>query len=81
MFRVNISGSYVSGIGQTTTTLQSISTVSRQMLAALLLTECQAASMSLTIIRIAMRIGMPCAFTIVGALGIFIVIRHMAWIG
>ena len=80
MFRVNISGSYVSGIGQTTTTLQSISTVSRQMLAALLLTECQAVSRSL-IIRIAMRIGMPCAFTIIGALGIFIVIRHMAWIG
>jgi hypothetical protein len=28
-----------------------------------------------------MRIGMSCAFVAVGAVGIFIVIRHMAWIG
>jgi hypothetical protein len=37
--------------------------------------------MSLTVIRIAMRIGMSCAFVAVGAVGILIVIRHMAWVG
>jgi hypothetical protein len=37
--------------------------------------------MSLTIIRIAMRIGMPCAFFAVGAVGLFMVVRYMAWTG
>ncbi len=37
--------------------------------------------MSLTLIRITMRIGMPCAIAAVGALGVFIVIRHIAWMG
>lgn len=41
----------------------------------------QAAGMSLTLIRITMRIGMPCAIAAVGALGVFIVIRHIAWMG
>ena len=37
--------------------------------------------MSLTLIRIAMRIGMPCAIVAVSAVGLFIVVRHFAWMG
>jgi hypothetical protein len=44
------------------------------------LTEHQAAGMSLTVIRIAMRIGMSCALIAVGAAGLFMVVRYMAWV-
>jgi hypothetical protein len=37
--------------------------------------------MSLTLIRIAMRIGMPCAIIVVSAVGLFIVVRYVAWMG
>ena len=37
--------------------------------------------MSLTVMRIAMRIGMSCALVTVGAVSVFLVIRHMAWVG
>jgi hypothetical protein len=37
--------------------------------------------MSLTVIRIATRIGISCALIAVGAVGLFIVIRYMAWVG
>ena len=37
--------------------------------------------MNLTVIRIAMRIGISCALIAVGAVDLFIVIRHMAWVG
>lgn len=39
------------------------------------------AGMNLTLIRITMRIGMPCAIVAVGAVGLFIVVRHFAWMG
>jgi hypothetical protein len=35
----------------------------------------------LTLLQIAMRIGMSCALTAVLAVGIFIVIRFVAWVG
>jgi hypothetical protein len=41
----------------------------------------QAADMSLTVIRIATRIGISCALIAVGAVGLFIVIRYLAWVG
>jgi hypothetical protein len=37
--------------------------------------------MNLTVIRIAMRIGMPCALVAVGAVSLLMVIRYMAWAG
>jgi hypothetical protein len=37
--------------------------------------------MSLTVMRIAMRVGISCALIAVGAVGLFIVIRYMAWVG
>jgi hypothetical protein len=37
--------------------------------------------MSLTLIRITMRIAMPCAIVAVGAVGLFIVVRFVAWMG
>lgn len=37
--------------------------------------------MNLTLIRITMRIGMPCAIVAVGAVGLFIVVRHFARMG
>jgi hypothetical protein len=37
--------------------------------------------MNLTLIRITMRIGMPCAIVAVSAVGLFIVVRHFAWMG
>src|SRR5258705_10154701 len=37
--------------------------------------------MNLTVIRIAMRIGISCALIAVGAVDLFLVIRHMAWVG
>jgi len=37
--------------------------------------------MSLTVIRITMRIGMPCALIAVGAVGVLMVVRYMAWAG
>ena len=41
----------------------------------------QAADMSLTVIRIAMRIGISCALIVVGAAGLLVVVRYMAWAG
>jgi hypothetical protein len=37
--------------------------------------------MSLTVIRITMRIGMPFALVAVGATSLFMVVRYMAWAG
>jgi hypothetical protein len=37
--------------------------------------------MSLTLIRITMRIAMPCGIVAVGISGLFIVVRFMAWMG
>jgi len=37
--------------------------------------------MSLTLIRITMRIAMPCAIVAVGVSGLFIVVRFIAWMG
>jgi hypothetical protein len=37
--------------------------------------------MSLTLIRILMRIGMSFALTTVAAAGIFMIIRYVAWVG
>ena len=39
------------------------------------------AGMNLTLIRITMRIGMPCAIVAVSAVGLFIVVGHFAWMG
>jgi hypothetical protein len=36
--------------------------------------------MNLTVIRITMRIGMSCALISVGAAGLFMVVRYMAWV-
>jgi hypothetical protein len=43
----------------------------------------QAAGMSddLGLIQIAMRVGMSCALTAVAAVGIFMIIRYVAWVG
>lgn len=41
----------------------------------------QAAGMNLTVIRIAMQIAMPCALIAVGAAGLFLVVRHVTWVG
>jgi hypothetical protein len=38
-------------------------------------------SEDLGLIRIAMRVGMSCAITVVAAVGIFTVIRFVAWAG
>jgi hypothetical protein len=35
----------------------------------------------LSLIQIAMRVGMSCALTAVMAVGIFMVIRFVAWVG
>jgi hypothetical protein len=35
----------------------------------------------LTLLQIAMRVGMSCALTAVGAVGIFMIIRFAAWVG
>jgi hypothetical protein len=43
--------------------------------------ERQAGGMNLTVIRIAMQIAMPCALVAVGAAGLFLVVRHMTWVG
>ena len=37
--------------------------------------------MNLTLVRIAMRIGMSCAIVVVSAVGLFIVLRYVAWVG
>jgi hypothetical protein len=34
-----------------------------------------------SLIQIAMRIGMSCALTAVAAVGIFMIIRFVAWVG
>jgi hypothetical protein len=39
------------------------------------------AGMNLTLIRITVRLGMPCAIVAVGAVGLFIVIRHFVRMG
>ena len=36
---------------------------------------------NLTLLQIIMRIGMSCALTAVGAVGIFMIIRFVAWVG
>jgi hypothetical protein len=35
----------------------------------------------LSLLQIIMRVGMSCALTAVGALGIFMIIRFVAWVG
>ena len=35
----------------------------------------------LTLLQIMMRIGMSCALTAVAAVGIFMIIRFVAWVG
>jgi hypothetical protein len=35
----------------------------------------------LALIQIALRVGMSCALTLVTAVGIFMVIRFVAWVG
>jgi hypothetical protein len=35
----------------------------------------------LTLLQIIMRVGMSCALTAVAALGIFMIIRFVAWVG
>jgi hypothetical protein len=37
--------------------------------------------MNFTLLRIAMSIAMSCALTAVGAVGIFMIIRYVAWVG
>jgi hypothetical protein len=37
--------------------------------------------MNLTLLRIAMRVGMSCAIVAVSAVGLFIVVRYVAWMG
>jgi len=37
--------------------------------------------MSRTLIQIAMQLGMSCILTAVGAVGIFMIIRYVAWVG
>lgn len=49
----------------------------RQMLAPYI----RPAGMNLTLIRITVRLGMPCAIVAVGAVGLFIVIRHFVRMG
>jgi hypothetical protein len=43
----------------------------------------QAAGMTedLSLLQIIMRVGMSCALTAVGAVGIFMIIRFVAWVG
>jgi hypothetical protein len=38
-------------------------------------------SEDLTLLQIIMRVGMTCALTAVAAVGIFMVIRFVAWVG
>jgi hypothetical protein len=38
-------------------------------------------SNDLNLIQIAMRVGMSCALTAVAAVGIFMIIRFVAWVG
>ena len=38
-------------------------------------------SEDLTLLQIVMRVGMTCALTAVAAVGIFMVIRFVAWVG
>ncbi len=35
----------------------------------------------LTLLQIVMRVGMSCALTAVAAIGIFMIIRFVAWVG
>jgi hypothetical protein len=46
-------------------------------------TKYQAAGMieNLSLLQVIMRVGMSCALTAVGALGIFMIIRFVAWVG
>jgi len=37
--------------------------------------------MRLALVRIAMRIGMSCAIVAVSAVGLFIFVRYVAWVG